>query len=59
MRLLTLVIVRQRFIMGILIGIVLLFGFMYIMGWAFQYDLKEMKKTHPKYRKYLKDRYGW
>jgi hypothetical protein len=42
----------------IIIGILLLIGFMYAMGWAFQYDLKEMEKTHPKYRKYLKDRYG-
>ena len=30
---------------------------MYVMGLAFQNDLKEMEKTHPKYRKYLKDRY--
>lgn len=45
--------------MELLIGLVILFGFMYVMGWAFQYDLKEMEKTHPKYRKHLKDKYGW
>lgn len=45
--------------MKILILIGLLIGFMYLMGWALQYDLKEMEKTHPKYRKYLKDRYKW
>lgn len=41
----------------ILIGLGILFGFMYVMGWAFQYDLKEMERTHPKYRKHLKDKH--
>ena len=38
---------------------ILLIGFMYVMGWAFQNDLEEMKKTHPAYRKHLKDKYGY
>ena len=44
----------------ILIGISLIgavVGFMYVMGYAFQQDLKEMEKTHPKFRKYLKNKY--
>ena len=45
--------------MEIIIGVVLLIGFMYVMGWAFQNDLEEMKKTHPAYRKHLKDKYGY
>ena len=43
--------------MEILIGICVLIGFMYVMGYAFQKDLKDMEKTHPKFRKHLKDRY--
>lgn len=50
-------IVIKRFIMEILIGIIVLFGFMYVMGWAFQKDLKDMEKTHPKFRKHLSDKY--
>ena len=42
---------------GILIGIIVLFGFMYAMGLAFQTDLKDMEKTHPKFRKHLKNKY--
>jgi predicted small metal-binding protein len=41
--------------MEILIGIGILFGLMYVMGCAFQKDLKDMEKTHPKFRKHLKD----
>ncbi len=43
--------------MEILIGICVLFGLMYVMGCAFQKDLKDMEKTHYKFRKYLKDNY--
>ncbi len=43
--------------MEILIVICVLFGFMYVMGCAFQNDLKDMEKTHPKFRKHLKDKY--
>jgi hypothetical protein len=43
--------------MEILVGLVVLIGFMWLMGSAFQTDLKDMKKTHPKFRKHLKDRY--
>jgi len=32
---------------------------MYVMGYAFQKDLKDMEKTHPKFRKYLIDNYGF
>jgi len=45
--------------MEILILICVLFGFMYVMGYAFQKDLKDMEKTHPKFRKYLIDNYGF
>lgn len=44
--------------MEIIIGLAILIGFMYVMGWAFQQDLKEMEKTHPKYTKHLKDKYN-
>jgi hypothetical protein len=43
--------------MGILIGIIILFWVMYVMGCVFQKDLKDMEKTHPKFRKHLKDKY--
>ena len=44
--------------MELIIGIVIIFGFMLIMGLLFQHDLKQMEKTHLKYRKYLKDTYN-
>lgn len=34
-----------------------IFGFMYIMGKAFENDLEEMEETHPDYRKHLKNKY--
>jgi hypothetical protein len=43
--------------MEILIVICVFFGFMCVMGYAFQKDLKEMEKTHPEFRKHLKDKY--
>jgi len=45
--------------MEILIGICVLIGLMYVMGYALQKDLKEMEKTHPKLRKHLEDKYGF
>ena len=30
---------------------------MYILGLAFQSDLKDLEKTNPKYRKYLKEKF--
>jgi hypothetical protein len=49
----------MKIIIEILIGICVLFGFMYVMGYAFQKDLKDMQKTHPKFRKHLKDKYDF
>ena len=43
--------------MELLIGLLILFGIMYIMGYAFNKDLNDLKKTHPKYRKHLRDKY--
>ena len=47
----------KTFIMEVLIGVSVLIVFMYVMGWAFQKDLKDMNKTHPKFRKHLKDKH--
>lgn len=43
----------------IIVGVGILFGIMYMLGWAFQQDLDDMEKSQPEYRKYLKDKYGW
>lgn len=43
----------------VLVGLWILFEIIYAIGWAFRSDLDEMEKTNPKYRKYLKDKYGW
>ena len=52
---------QDFFIMENLIGIsVTLFvtlGFMWVMGKCFESDLKDLEKTNPKYRKWLKDNY--
>ena len=40
-----------------IIGIIIVL--MIIMGLCFQNDLNEMEHTHPEYRKYLKDKYGF
>lgn len=45
--------------MELIIGLILIFGLMYVMGWALQDDLKRIEKNDPKYRKHLKDKYGW
>lgn len=42
----------------ILIGISIVVGLMYLMGYALQKDLKNMEKTHPKFRKHLKDKFN-
>lgn len=34
------------------------FVFFYIMGKAFESDLKDLEKTNPRLRKYLKDKYN-
>ena len=47
----------KRLIMEILIILGVLIVFISLMGGAFQTDLKDMEKTHPKFRKHLKDRY--
>ena len=44
-------------IIGALILAVVILGFMYLMGRLFESDLKDMEKTHPHYRKYLRDKY--
>lgn len=44
-------------LIGFLVLIIVIFGFMYIMGRCFESDLKDLEKTNPKYRKYLKDKY--
>ncbi len=45
--------------MGKLIVILLLMIFiMWVLGKAFESDLKDLEKTNPKYRQKLKDDYG-
>ena len=41
--------------MEILIGILIIFAIMLGASFAFQKDLKEIERTDPKYRQYLKD----
>jgi hypothetical protein len=45
-------------LIGLVVYIVFLFGFMWIMGKCFESDLKDLEKTNPKYRKFLKDKYN-
>lgn len=44
-------------IIGLLILFLFIFGLMWVLGKVFQSDLKELEKTNPKYRKWLKDKY--
>lgn len=44
-------------LIGISVLIIVVFGFMYVMGKCFESDLKDLEKTNPKYRKYLKDKF--
>lgn len=45
-------------LIGILVLLFIVFGFMWIMGKAFESDLKDLEKTNPKYRQFLKDKYN-
>ena len=45
-------------LINLLIMVFIILGIMSIFGIAFQYDLKELEKTNPKYRKWLKDKYN-
>jgi hypothetical protein len=44
-------------LIGVSVLIIVVFGFMYVMGKCFESDLKDLEKTNPKYRKYLKDKF--
>ena len=37
--------------------LVVVLGFMWVMGKCFESDLEDLKKSNPKYRKWLKDKY--
>lgn len=41
----------------LLIGLGIIITIMWIFGKAFESDLKDLEKTNPKYRKFLKDKY--
>ena len=41
-----------------IIGIILILGMMYVLGWAHQEDLKEIEKKNPKLREYIKQKYN-
>lgn len=43
----------------LLIGLGIVLLLMYCFGLAFRHDLDEMEKTHPRYRKHLKNKYGY
>lgn len=51
-------VIIQSDIYSLLIGIFVIFAIMWILGKAFEADLKDLEKTNPKYRKFLKDKYG-
>lgn len=44
-------------IIGISVTLFVIFGLIWIMGKYFESDLKDLGKTNPKYRKWLKDKY--
>ena len=44
-------------LIGLSVLIIVIFGFMWVMGKCFESDLKDLEKTNPKYRKYLKDKF--
>jgi Na+-transporting methylmalonyl-CoA/oxaloacetate decarboxylase gamma subunit len=44
-------------ITGVFILLLIVLIFMWIMGKAFESDLRDLEKTNPKYRKFLKDKY--
>ena len=43
---------------GLLIGIAIIFTFMWALGMVFESDLKELERTNPRRRKFLKDKFG-
>ena len=44
-------------LIGISVTLLVILGFMWLMGKCFESDLKDLEKTNPKYRKWLKDKY--
>jgi hypothetical protein len=44
-------------VFGLLVLIIVVFGFIYFAGRCIKIDLEELEKTNPRYRKYLKDKY--
>jgi uncharacterized protein YneF (UPF0154 family) len=44
-------------LIGISVTLFVILGFMWVMGKCFESDLKDLEKTNPKYRKWLKDKY--
>lgn len=47
----------SNILIGIGVAIIVLLLLMYFLSVAFQEDLKNLEKTNPKYRQYLKDKY--
>jgi hypothetical protein len=45
-------------LIGISVLLFIILGYMWVMGKCFESDLKELEKTNPKYRKFLKDKYN-
>lgn len=45
-------------IITILVTFFAIVGFMWVMGKCFQSDLKDLRKSNPSYRKWLKDKYN-
>ena len=44
-------------LIGILVTLFVILGFMWVIGKCFESELKDLEITNPKYRKWLKDRY--
>ena len=44
-------------LIGATVLLVVVGGFMWIMGKCFESDLEDLEKTNPRYRKFLKDKY--
>jgi hypothetical protein len=41
-----------------IIGVFVIVGIMYVLGWALEKDLKKMETTNPKLREHIRQKYS-
>lgn len=44
-------------LIGLVVALFVIYSLMWILSKAFQSDLRDLEKTNPRFRKYLKDKY--